>query len=88
MLLLLNYDFTLDESNVERDEKTHQQEFANRNAKAALKSLCKLGGFKGILIAAVALMSRLGRWRDSRKRSSARCGTNLLLSMVHHTHIS
>lgn len=83
VLLLFGYDFTLDESSVERDEKTHQQvcieahphsfhplplagmcwckllmvvfvtilneqEFANSNAKAALKSLCRMGGFRGL----------------------------------------
>ena len=59
VLLLLNYDFTLDESNVERDEKSNQQEFANKNAKAALKSLCCMGGFKGAYHPAVPPVIRV-----------------------------
>lgn len=43
---LFNYDFTLDESNVEVNEKTHNQEFFNRHAKLAIRALSRLGGYR------------------------------------------
>lgn len=40
------YDYTLDESGVEKDESTHKQEFTNNNAKIGVKALAMLSGFR------------------------------------------
>jgi hypothetical protein len=46
LLLLFGYDYTLDESGVEKDENTHKQEFTNKNAKIGVRALAMLGGFR------------------------------------------
>ena len=68
LALLFNYDYTLDESNVEVNEKTHSQartanstgaahcaqEYANRHAKLAIRALARLGGYRSAIDLAAA----------------------------------
>lgn len=50
VLLLSGYDYTLDESGVEKDESTHKQEFTNKNAKIGVRALAKLAGYRRVLL--------------------------------------
>ncbi|XP_019858666.1 PREDICTED: dnaJ homolog subfamily C member 13 [Amphimedon queenslandica] len=43
---IFNYDYTLDESGVETNESTNQQEVANNLARLSLVAAARLGGFK------------------------------------------
>eukprot|EP00051_Salpingoeca_urceolata_P002050 m.46532 g.46532 ORF g.46532 m.46532 type:complete len:2282 (+) comp11866_c0_seq1:73-6918(+) len=46
VLLLFHYDFTLDESGVEKDESSNKQEFMNNHAKFGVRAIARLGGFR------------------------------------------
>lgn len=46
MLLLSGYDYTLDESGVEKDEKTNKQEYVNNNAKVGVRALAMMAGYR------------------------------------------
>ncbi|XP_075217212.1 receptor mediated endocytosis 8 isoform X2 [Lycorma delicatula] len=45
LTFLFNYDFTLEESGLERKEESNNQEVLNNLAKMSVKALAKLGGF-------------------------------------------
>lgn len=45
LLFMFNYDFTLDESGVERSEDANQQEISNKLAKLAVHACARLGGY-------------------------------------------
>ena len=46
MLLLSGYDYTLDESGVEKDEKTNKQEYVNNNSKVGVRALAMMAGYR------------------------------------------
>ncbi|XP_018321035.1 dnaJ homolog subfamily C member 13 isoform X1 [Agrilus planipennis] len=45
LFVMFNYDFTLDEGGVERNEESNQQEIANRLAKESIRACVRLGGY-------------------------------------------
>ncbi|XP_076821267.1 dnaJ homolog subfamily C member 13-like isoform X2 [Clavelina lepadiformis] len=45
LLFLFNYDFTLEEGGVQKNEKSNQQEVANRLARLSINALAYLGGY-------------------------------------------
>lgn len=46
---LFNYDYTLEESGIQKSQETHQQEVANSLAKYSLVALSRLGGYSTAL---------------------------------------
>lgn len=44
--LLFGYDYTLDDSEIEKNEETHQQEYVNKNAKVGVRALAMLVGLQ------------------------------------------
>ncbi|GIY06445.1 dnaJ homolog subfamily C member 13 [Caerostris darwini] len=45
LIFLFNYDYTLEEGGVQRDEESNKQEIANQLAKLSLRALSRLGGY-------------------------------------------
>lgn len=42
---MFNYDYTLDEGGIEKDESTNRQEVSNRLAKESVRACSSLGGY-------------------------------------------
>lgn len=45
LLYMFNYDYTLDEGGIEKDESTNKQEVSNRLAKESVRACSSLGGY-------------------------------------------
>ncbi|GFQ70979.1 dnaJ homolog subfamily C member 13 [Trichonephila clavata] len=45
LIFLFNYDYTLEEGGVQRDEETNKQEISNQLARLSLRALSRLGGY-------------------------------------------
>ena len=46
ILFVFQYDYTLDESGVDKSDETNQQEVANNLARLSIEAVAKLAGFK------------------------------------------
>jgi hypothetical protein len=65
---LFDFDFTLEEADVEINEKTHIQAISNRNASAALRALSRMAGYTSASIMMWFLCSYLRVQRAGQTR--------------------